>query len=82
MEKIINKNEIAYYINDCKEAFVAFNITNNILTVTKTYVSDSLRGQGIARKLMDDVMAYAKREGYQVMATCSYAIKYLSEKNI
>lgn len=84
MDKKITNNEIAYYINNVKEAYILFNIEGDDLTVTKTYVGDALRGKGMARMLMDDVMNYAKNK-YNVKATCSYAIKYLgnleNEKN-
>lgn len=84
MDKKITNNEIAYYINDTKEAYVLFDINGDDLTVIKTYVGEALRGKGMAKMLMDDVMNYAK-DRYNVKATCSYAIKYLgsleNEKN-
>lgn len=84
MDKKITNNEIAYYINDTKEAYVLFDINGDDLTVFKTYVGEALRGKGMAKMLMDDVMNYAK-DRYNVKATCSYAIKYLgsleNEKN-
>ena len=84
MDKKITNNEIAYYINDAKEAYVLFDINGDDLTVIKTYVGEALRGKGMAKMLMDDVMNYAK-DRYNVKATCSYAIKYLgsleNEKN-
>lgn len=79
MEKRITNQEISYYNNGVKEAYVLYNIKGTTLTVTKTYVSDSLRGRGIARMLMDDVMSYARKNGYNVEATCSYAIEYLEK---
>lgn len=79
MEKRITSQEISYYDNGVKEAYVLYTIVGKTLTVTKTYTSDNLRGRGIARMLMDDVMSYARKNGYHVEATCSYAIEYLEK---
>ncbi len=49
------------------------------IVVDHTFTDPSLRGQGIARKLVDHVAAYAREQGLKVRATCSYARKVLSE---
>lgn len=38
-----------------------------------TYVNPSLRGQGIAGKLMEAVAQYLRGKGLKTTATCSYA---------
>ena len=50
------------------------------LLVDHTFTDPSLRGQGIARKLVERVAQYARDGGYKLLATCSYARKVLSEK--
>jgi hypothetical protein len=49
------------------------------LVVNHTFTDESLRGQGIARKLVERVAEYAREKGYKLLATCSYAKKVLSE---
>ena len=41
--------------------------------VTHTFVDDSLRGQGVAGKLMEALSAELRREGKRAVLTCSYA---------
>jgi predicted GNAT family acetyltransferase len=43
------------------------------VVIVHTEVDDSLRGQGIARRLLDTFVAWARETGTRVTATCSYA---------
>ena len=51
-----------------------------IYTIDHTLVDDSLRGQGIAAKLVEAALAEIERRGGKVQATCSYAVSYLRKK--
>ncbi len=42
-----------------------------------TWVSDQLRGQGIARKLLDALVAWARESNTRVKARCSYIVREL-----
>ena len=57
-------------------------ISEDTLSVNHTFVDESLRGQGIAEKLLDAVADHARRGHKKLSATCSYARKKLdgSEK--
>ena len=48
--------------------------------IYSTYVSDSLRGQGIGAMLVEVAVTDLEKKGYNVVASCSYAKKWL-EKN-
>lgn len=50
------------------------------LVVDHTFTEPSLRGQGIARRLVDRVALYAREQGFKVGATCPYALKILQEE--
>ena len=43
------------------------------VNITHTGVDSSLRGQGVAGKLVDEVVKRAREEGFKLRATCSYA---------
>jgi predicted GNAT family acetyltransferase len=49
------------------------------ITVDHTFVDDSLRGQGVARKLLDTLVAWARKTGTRVSATCTYAKKQFEQ---
>ena len=37
-----------------------------------TWVDDSLRGQGVARQLLDVLVAFAREKNLKIIPTCSY----------
>lgn len=43
--------------------------------ISRTFVDDSLRGQGIGSELVEKAIAYLTAKWYKVSATCSYAKK-------
>lgn len=44
-----------------------------LVVIVHTQVDESLRGQGIARRLLDTFVAWARSTGTRVRATCPYA---------
>lgn len=81
MEIIKEKNKV-YILNDkSKEiAFVTFpQIEEGVVEIQKTFVDDSLRGLGIASKLMEEVYNVIKENGYKAVLKCSYAVNWFSK---
>lgn len=81
MEYKICENRI-YVENNAKNivAEICFEENNNVFNIYHTYVAEEFRGMGIASKLMEYAIEEIKRRGGKVIATCSYAKKYLKEK--
>ena len=52
---------------------------SGVFVIDHTFVDESLRGQGVASKLVQAVVDEIKTRGGQVKATCSYAAKWLNE---
>lgn len=52
-----------------------------VFTIDHTFVDGSLRGQGIASKLVQAAVDEIRRRGGTVQATCSYAVRWLSERD-
>ncbi|WP_431028237.1 GNAT family N-acetyltransferase [Lysinibacillus sp. LZ02] len=48
--------------------------TNGAMTMDHTYVSDELRGQGVAKKLLDEAANYARENNLKMKAVCSYVV--------
>ena len=51
-----------------------------VYTIDHTFVDNSLRGQGIAGQLVQAAVDEITAKGGRVEATCSYAVKWLSER--
>ena len=44
------------------------------MVMDHTYVSDKLRGQGVAKQLLIKQRSYARENGYKMKAVCSYVV--------
>ena len=44
------------------------------MTMDHTYVSDELRGQGVAKKLLDEAANYARTNNLKMKPVCSYVV--------
>ncbi|MBS5165062.1 MAG: GNAT family N-acetyltransferase [Butyricicoccus sp.] len=61
-------------------AFVAFpDKTAHTVEITSTVVDDSLRGQGVAAKLLEVLTQELRSKGQKAIPTCSYAQKWFSQ---
>lgn len=82
MEFIKEENRI-YYRNENGIIVAEINfreIERGLFNIDHTFVDESLRGQGLASKLVEEAVKEIKNRDGQVVATCSYAKKWL-EKN-
>lgn len=73
----IKKGNNKFYVGEDEQSAIA-EITfkpseGNEIIVDHTYVSDELRGEGMAGKLVEKVVNYAREEGKKINPTCSYA---------
>ncbi len=76
------KTGIFYVTEACeRKAYLAYEEQpEKILQLTHTYVSDDLRGQGIAGRLAKHVMEYVLANNLKVVPVCPYIIKWLENK--
>jgi predicted GNAT family acetyltransferase len=76
-----NSNQIAYFHSDNNLlAEVTFpNVDENTVDINHTFVDDSLRGQGVAGKLMEATALYLRSQGKKAVLTCSYAISWFEK---
>lgn len=62
-----------YSIFDGKEAEMTYRQVNETtLDFNHTYVPPSLRGQGIAERIVREAVTYAQEQGFGVIPSCSY----------
>ena len=50
-----------------------------LVDINHTFVDDSLRGQGVAGKLMEAAAAHLRSEGKKAVLSCSYAVKWFEK---
>ena len=48
--------------------------SDGIMKMNHTYVSDTLRGQGVAKKLLDEAANYARTNQLKMKPVCSYVV--------
>lgn len=74
--KLNSPTQGGFYIidGDRQLAELEFNINDKILEAYHTGVRKELEGQGIAGKLFNDLIAYARNNGYKIIPSCSYVL--------
>lgn len=81
MELISEENRI-YWKNEAGEtvAFITFpEISEGLVEINHTFVDDSLRGQGVAGRLMNAAADQIRSQGKKAVATCSYAVGWFEK---
>ena len=61
-------------------AEITFPIADGIATFDHTFVDSSLRGQGVAGKLVLAAANAVRACGLKVRPTCSYAVKWFEDR--
>ena len=77
------KEENRIYVKNTDNETVAevtfYEIENGVYNIDHTFVDDSLRGQGIGSKLVEEAVNTIKERGAKIQATCPFASKWLEE---
>ncbi|MFD1205947.1 MULTISPECIES: GNAT family N-acetyltransferase [Sporosarcina] len=55
-------------------AEITWTLLGDVMVMDHTFVSQDLRGQGVAKKLLDRAAQYAREKGYKMEAVCSYVV--------
>lgn len=56
-------------------ARIEWHVEDGVMQMTGTYTDESLRGQGVAGKLLDQAAEYARAHEYKMKAICPYVVK-------
>ena len=62
-----------------KYAFIEYELKENKVFITKTYTPPEFRGRGIASRLMQHVIKWARDGGYKVVPICSFAVYFFKK---
>ncbi len=72
----IKKGHLKFYIGDDETnalAKITFDYKEGTLVINHTIVSELLKGQGVAKALVEHVVAFARLEKLKVLPICDYA---------
>lgn len=64
--------------NDYKGIITFVADGDKTIIINHTIVKEELRGMGIARRLINRVVEYARTEDLKIIPQCSYAVKVLT----
>jgi len=62
------------------EAYLSYNLINDIIELSYAYTPPEIRGKGIAKIVVEYAFNYAKANNLKVIPTCSYVQAFV-EKN-
>lgn len=80
LEKEENNRAKFHITRDNEElAKIVFEENERNINVEETLVKKELRGQGIARKLVEKVIEYSKKQDKKLSSSCSYAKKVIDK---
>lgn len=61
-------------VNGQKLGEITWKQVDGIMHMNHTYVSDQLRGQGVAKRLLDTAAHYARENNLKMYPICSYVV--------
>mgnify|MGYP003599983028 CR=1 FL=1 len=79
--EIIHVKDKGFFINknldESKEHItkLIFKIDGDMLIADHTFVSEELRGQGVAEKLFNEIVSFARENDLKIHAVCSYIVR-------
>ena len=75
---IHNEKESKYeYHIDGYIAYITYDDQNGNMHLTHTIVPEALAGKGLAKTLLEAVLAQIKQDNKKAVAKCSYIVNYL-----
>lgn len=63
-----------------KSSYLRYRVEGDKMYVDEVYTPEEFRGRGLASKLMEAAVAYAKEKKLRVVPVCSYARRYLEAR--
>ncbi len=74
LKESTNHKAYEYEADGKRLAEITWVEQDGTMTMNHTYVSDELRGQGIAKKLLDEAANYARENRLKMRPVCSYVV--------
>lgn len=68
------------HVSEGDQAVLKYQLNAPRIHFTSTYVPDSMRGQGIAEKLVRTGLSWAREQNYEITTSCWYVDKFLAKE--
>lgn len=82
---VIKKGTNKFYIGENENNIIAeitfYYESDKVIAIDHTFVSEELRGQSIAGKLLSSVVDMARNEDLKIIPICSYAVTKLTRND-
>ncbi len=69
-----SENNISLMQADREIGFLRYGVLEDIMYINGVVVDEDFRGQGLAKKLMNVGVDYARDHGYKIIPRCSYVV--------
>ncbi|MCM3739491.1 N-acetyltransferase [Oceanobacillus luteolus] len=79
IKKAANKFYVGEDVKSPLAEMTYLESSKTMLVIDHTYVSDELRGQGVAGKLLEQVVLYARENKKKIKPLCVFAKKRMEE---
>ena len=76
----VEQGRSAAYDKENRVGIAEFEDADGRWVITHTEVDPAYGGQGIARRLIEEIIAEARRTGKKIVPVCSYAEKMMRRK--
>lgn len=79
----IKKGKNRFYIEDSERLLAEITFVprgKDILVADHTYVCNDMRGQGVAKKLVDVLVEHACSEDKKILAQCPYVKRFTNDE--
>ncbi|HHZ02271.1 MAG TPA: N-acetyltransferase [Tissierellia bacterium] len=67
----------SFYLGEVRDPLAEIRITyrdENIIAAESTKVSETLKGQGVGRKLVEELVNYARKENKKIIPICPFVL--------
>lgn len=61
-------------------AYLKYHLEGVNLHIDATFTPEEYRGRGLARRLTEAAIGYARKKGYKIVPSCSYAKQYFERR--
>jgi len=70
---------VIQWVNEQAELLYSLDLNSQKINFYRTYVPQKARGQGLARLLTEAAIQWAKAQGYEMHASCSYVQPFIKK---